>query len=102
MWLYFHMNPEIVYTRDSHKKCRLALIHMLVQPHLDYQADSFTEERRRPQCMNKTKRRFKNDSARLTGKHFAVRHEFRRICCCCAYQINQATGKRKETRTNDY
>lgn len=68
-------------------------------PHLDYQADNFTEERGRPQCMDKTKRRSINDSVRLT---VAVRHEFSRRYCCCAYEINKTTGKRKESRTNDH
>ena len=76
---------------------------MLVQSFLDKKAAEYTESRRRRQNTGKPLSRVPvNDVIRLSGQHYPVRSEYRRKGCNSAYQVNAASGKRIDKKTNDY
>ena len=104
MCIFFEKNPEFAKKKNSHKIFRLELVHEMVQLYLDIRTDEELETRGRHISMTTMphSRRQTDDNVRLRGKHFAVRMDVRRKCTMCAYKRNPSTGKRMNTRTNDY
>ena len=78
------------------------LVHELVQPYLDL--IEATEPTGNSAAMAEPKSFCCKATADmwLVRKHVMSKHSVRRNCSLCAYEVNPETGKRKDTKTNDY
>jgi len=84
-WIIFRQNnPDT--SIKSHKEFRLKLAEELVQPLLDRQANPVASTAEK----------------RLVGKHFAYKNPKRGRCSVCSNKIVPSTGKRKDTKTQNF
>ena len=81
MVIYFRNNPEFAAKYQSHKLCRVQLIHQLAQPLLDCKASgeiSYYGAGRRPAKINEV---------RLVVKHYPEsKHLLKKCCLLCGYK----------------
>ena len=97
-WIIFHQNvPDSAI--KSQRLFRLKLIEELVQPLLDLRASPSC-----PQYLQNTRGRrpAATSEMRLSGKHFAYKNAKRGRCCVCSQKISPTTGKRKDTKTQNF
>ena len=99
--LYKIQNPNFSNSRRPHTKFREALIYEMTQPLFDKRAkeeatcNADLPETSRTRCSVVS-------VTRLKGKHYSIKHWQRKKCTACAYKVNPKTGKRKDTKTQNF
>ena len=101
MCVYNAKHPRFAESRRSHQKFREALIYELIQPLIN-KKDQEEPNRNADTPENRPVKRRTVSSTRLKGKHYSSKAETRRKCSLCAYQVNPATGKRRDTKTYNF
>lgn len=99
--IYNAKHPKFKESRRSHQKFREALIYELIQPLIN-KRDQEEANSNATIPENRPVKRRTVSSTRLKGKHYSSETEGRKKCTVCAYQINQKTGKRRDTKTRNF
>lgn len=96
-WIIFHQNnPESPI--KTQRLFRLKLIEELVQPLLDLRASPDCP----PYLQDRRTRATVSTEKRLNGKHFAYKNTKRGRCRVCSQKKSAATGKKKDTKTQNF
>ena len=102
MALFLFKNPKFARKTNVHNRFQEVLVHEMVQPCLDYKADTAAVKEGRPSQSSQQLTVKICDDVRVVGKHYASKNELRPKYCMCAYKINSVTRKRNNKCSNNY